>query len=342
MRTALITTTIHVPRVLERYRQLDQEVAIFVAGDRQTPHAEARSFIEALGNAAYYSDADQEKLGYKCSEIIGWNKIMRRNIALLEALRWRAEIIVSVDDDNIPLDSSYFEEFKNILSTPYSGVMASSDHGWINVGEFLVPRVYHRGFPYEFRNVDLKMSLRPVSGVRVGVAAGLWLGDPDIDAMERITLRPTVYQISKVLESGLVVDDACLSPFNSQNTAYIAELAPLMMVLVGVGRYDDIWASYIAQRVMVEMDYHVHFGAPFVWQQRNPQSLWKNLKDELFGMEFSARFCADLRPAKLDAGSVLVKLRRLYEHMRGLGYLPPEVYELGKAWSDDVEKIISR
>src|ERR1700739_1812007 len=183
MRTALITTTIHVPRVLERYRQLDPDVAIFVAGDRQTPHAEARSFIEALGNAAYYSDADQEKLGYKCSETIGWNK--------------------------------------NILSPPYSGVMASSDHGWINVGEFLFPRVYHRGFPYEFRNVDLKMSLRPVSGVRVGVAAGLWLGDPDIDAMERITVRPAVYQISKVLESGLVVDHACLSPFNSQNTAYI-------------------------------------------------------------------------------------------------------------------------
>jgi hypothetical protein len=326
---------------LERYRQLDPEVAIFVAGDRQTPHAEARSFIEALGNAAYYSDADQEKLDYKCSKIIGWNKIMRRNIALLEALRWRAEVIVSVDDDNIPLELNYFEKYRSILSTPYRGVMASSERGWINVGEFLIPRVYHRGFPYEFRNEDPKITLTPVSGARVGVAAGLWFGDPDIDAMERITLRPAVFQISKVLESGLVVDGACLSPFNSQNTAYIADLAPLMMVLVGIGRYDDIWASYIAQRVMAEMGYHIHFGAPFVWQQRNPQSLWKNLRDELFGMEFSARFCADLRPAKLGDGSVLIRLRRLYEHIRGLDYMPPEVYALGKAWSDDLEKVYS-
>ena len=342
MRIALITTTIYVPTVLEHYRRLDSGVAMFVAGDRQTPHVAARSFIESLGNATYYSDADQEKLGYKSSAVIGWNKIMRRNIALLEALRWGADIIVSVDDDNIPLESNYFEGFRNILSTPYYGVMASSERGWINVGEFLVPQVYHRGFPYEFRNEDLKVSLRPVSEIRVGVAAGLWLGDPDVDAMERITLRPTVYQVSKVLQLGLIVDQTCLSPFNSQNTAYIAELAPLMMVLVGVGRYDDIWASYIAQRVMAETDYRVHFGTPLVWQQRNPQSLWKNLKDELFGMEFSARFCADLRSTNLGVGGVLCKLRRLYEHMRRWDYLPSEVYELGKAWAADIEKVYSR
>src|SRR5215467_2560769 len=88
MRIALITTTIYVPTVLEHYRRLDSGVAMFVAGDRQTPHVAARSFIESLGNATYYSDADQEKLGYKSSAVIGWNKIMRRNIALLEALRW--------------------------------------------------------------------------------------------------------------------------------------------------------------------------------------------------------------------------------------------------------------
>ena len=342
MRVALITTTIYVPAVLARYRDLDRDVAFFVAGDRQTPHAEAKSFVEALGNAAYYSDTDQEKLGYKCSPIIGWNKIMRRNIALLEALKWKADIIVSIDDDNIPLRPNYFDEFKRILSAPYHGVMASSPSGWINAGQFLNPPVYHRGFPYEFRNTDLHLNLNPVSGARVGVAAGLWLGDPDVDAMERITQHPTVYQVSNVLEPGLVIDPACLSPFNSQNTAYVADLAPLMMVLIGVGRYDDIWASYIAQRIMAETDYHIHFGAPFVWQQRNPQNLWKNLKDELFGMEFSAKFCADLRPATVGTGNAVQKLRRLYEHIGTLSYVPSEVYELGKAWCDDVERVLCR
>lgn len=342
MKVALITTTIYVPKVLQQYRQLDREVTFFVAGDRQTPHKEARSFVEALGNAVYLSDQDQQGLGYQSSEIIGWNKIMRRNIALLEALRWGADIIISVDDDNFPLTASYFEEFKAVLSQPFHGLMASSESQWFNVGEFFSPKIYHRGFPYEQRNQDLGIKLRPASGIKVGVAAGMWLGDPDIDAMDRITSRPAVYQVSEVLRRGVIVERGCLTPFNTQNTAFLAELAPLMMVLVGVGRYDDIWASYIAQRVMMETEYHVYFGGPLVWQQRNPQSLWKNLKDELLGMEFTSRFCAELLSVRLQGGGVLEALRQIYQHIRRLDYLPPEVHELGRAWIADVERIVLR
>jgi hypothetical protein len=341
MKLALITTTIYVPHVLSLYRELDKEVMFFIAGDRKTPHDEVRRFVSSLGNAIYYSDTDQEKLGYACSEIIGWNKIMRRNIALLEAMKYGADIIVTIDDDNIPLDHDYFEVFKSVLTSPHSGLIGSSETRWFNVGEFLSPPVYHRGFPYDYRHIDLKVRLTSVCNAKVGVAAGLWLGDPDIDAMERITNRPTVYQVSEVLRSGLVVDNRCFTPFNSQNTAYVAELAPLMMVLVGVGRYDDIWASYIAERVMMDTDYHVHYGRPFVWQERNPQSQWRNLKDEVFGMEFTTRFCQDLVDANLGEGNVLEKLRRLYEHLRSVEYLPPVVYELGRAWCDDVERVLS-
>lgn len=340
MRLALITTTIYVPEVLSLYRELDKEAMFFVVGDRKTPHEKVRHLVSSLGNAIYYSDTDQEKLGYSCSEIIGWNKIMRRNIALLEAIKYGADIIVSIDDDNIPLDHNYFAIFRSVLASPYNGLMASSETRWFNIGEFLSPPVYHRGFPYDYRRIDLKAHLSPVCNVKVGVAAGLWLGDPDIDAMERITNGPTVYQVSEVLRRGLVVDNKCFTPFNSQNTAYIAELAPLMMVLVGVGRYDDIWASYIAERIMMETDYHVYYGRPFVWQQRNPQNRWRNLKDEIFGMEFTTQFCRDLLDANLGEGHILEKLHRLYEHLRNVEYLPPVVYELGRAWCNDLERII--
>jgi hypothetical protein len=342
MKLALITTTIYVPRVLELYRSLDPEAFFFVAGDRKTPHNETRAFIHKLGNAIYYSDTDQEKLGYKCSEIIGWNKIMRRNICLLEAIRHKADIIVTIDDDNIPLDRNYFADFRSVFTSSYNGIIVGSDQNWFNVGELLSPPVYHRGFPHDQRHRDLNIHLSPACNVRVGVAAGLWLGDPDIDAVERITNRPTIHQVSEVLRAGLVVDNACFSPFNSQNTAYLAELAPLMMVLIGVGRFDDIWASYIAQRVMSETDYHVYYGKPFVWQQRNPQSQWRNLEDELFGMELTPRFCQDLREASLGDGSILDKLRHLYEYFRTLQYLPPVVCQLGRAWHDDVEGVMSK
>ena len=36
--------------------------------------------------------------------LTGWNTDRRRNFALLEALKWGADLIVSVDDDMIPMN----------------------------------------------------------------------------------------------------------------------------------------------------------------------------------------------------------------------------------------------
>jgi DNA-directed RNA polymerase delta subunit len=66
MKIVLITTTIHVPHVLRLYRKLNQDVHFIVVGDKKTPHEEVRSFVHELGNAAYYSESEQETLGYKC------------------------------------------------------------------------------------------------------------------------------------------------------------------------------------------------------------------------------------------------------------------------------------
>ena len=340
MKVALITTTIYVPEVLQMYREMDKDVMFFVSGDKKTPHTETRSLVEKLGNAVYYSDKDQEKLGYRCSDIIGWNKIMRRSISLLEAIKYGADIIVSIDDDNIPLDGTYFADFVSVLSTPYSGLKASSHRGWFNIGDFMIPQIYHRGYPYDLRNSNSNYLISPTSGEKVGIAEGLWFGDPDIDAMERITNAPIVHRFSEVLRRGLVIDRMNFAPINSQNTAYVRELAPLMMPLVGVGRYDDIWASYIAERVMMTTDYCCHFGKPFVWQERNPHNLWTNLKDEIFGMEYTLQFCQDLLATDLGQGTILNKLERLYQRLRNKDYLPPVFYELGKAWCEDLRDIM--
>lgn len=340
MKTILITTTIYVPEVLKLYREISKDVLFIIAGDKKTPHDNVRKLCSELGNALYLSDVDQEKLGYSCSEIIGWNKIMRRNIALLEAIKLKPNIIITIDDDNIPLEKDYFEKFEKILTQPFSGLMVSSESNWFNIGDFFVPPIYHRGFPYEKRNGGLNLKMKPVVEKKVGIAAGLWLGDPDINAMDRIVNKPMVLGFSEVLNDGLIVDNKNFSPFNTQNTACCLELAPLLMVLVGVGRYDDIFASFIAERILMETDYHLFFGKPFVWQERNPQNLWKNLQDEMFGMQYSIQFCNDLLEINLGDGHILEKLYRIYEHLDKKTYLPPVVCQLGKSWCKDVEKLL--
>jgi hypothetical protein len=341
VRTALITTTIYVPEVLARYRELGPDVSFIVAGDRKTPHKESRQFVDSLGNALYLSDEDQEKLGYKSSEVIGWNKIMRRNIALLEAIKGGFDVIVTVDDDNIPVTEDYFDTFARLLGSSFSGVSIGSNAGWLNAGDFLQPAVYHRGFPYEFRHRELDYEVDAVSDARIGVAAGLWLGDPDIDAMERLINRPTVTGVDALAQAGFVVRPGTWAPFNSQNTAYVRSLAPLMMVLVGVGRFDDIFASYIAQRIGWAAGYVLHFGPPIVYQDRNEQSLWRNLRDELYGMEKGLEILDAIDSADVTGVDVLEDLRSVYRNLRRVEHLPPVVHELGTRWCADVERCMA-
>ena len=187
-KVSLITTTIYVPTVLKLYRDIDEHVTFYVMGDKKTPHDETRRFVESLGNSHYYSDKDQENLGYESSPIIGWNKIMRRNIALLEALKNGADIIVTIDDDNIPMNENYFNDYLSIFTRPFRGMAIDSDLGWFNAGDFMTPNVYHRGFPYDLRNKPIAYSMTHASGSKIGVALGMWCGDPDISAMERMHL----------------------------------------------------------------------------------------------------------------------------------------------------------
>jgi len=336
MRTCLITTTIQVPEVLRLYRALDPDVHFVVAGDRRSPHEEIRALLDELGNGTYLSDTDQEAMGSRCSGVIGWNKIQRRNLALLEAIRRRPEAIVTIDDDNIPLSAGYFSQIAEVLATPFNGLAMRSHGDWFNAGELLTPAVWHRGFPYS-RREPARLSSRAAVGERVGVLAGLWLGDPDVDAMTRIHEGPVVTDASVMAQRAVVLEPGGYGPFNSQNTAFLAELAPLMAVHVGVGRYDDIWASYIAERVMRDTGHVVAYGPPFVWQERNVQNLWTNLKDEVMGMESTDRFVAVLDDAVLEGDSVVERLRSLYQWLAKSDEVPTSVSDLGLAWCDDVD-----
>ena len=296
MRVYLITTTIYRPSVLSRYVELAKRsscpVTFIVAGDRKTPEDTGSWVKENCPDAIYLSPEDQDS--YPCSEKLGWDCIMRRNMAILKAIELsndNSDIVISIDDDNYPLDEDYFDRFINLLTKPYNGLSVRSTAGWFNVGDFFSPKFFHRGFPYgELRETELTYKIQYAQNEKIGIAAGLWFGDPDIDAMARITNRPEVKYMPEVAIKGVIIPSVIHTPTNSQNTAYPIELAPLMAVWPYVGRYDDIWASYMAQHIMQYFGYLVHFGPPFCLQERNPHNLMKNLKDEIHGMTYTPEF----------------------------------------------------
>lgn len=340
MKTALITTTINVPRVLRNYRQLDPDVRFFVAADLDTD-AEAYELCDDIGNC--------ESIRPTVHGFLPWapyNSIARRNVALLEALRWGADVIVSVDDDNIPLppgnwvSDSYFENFDLRLTQPYHGlsIRGQGKYTWFDVGQFLGPVAPHRGIPID--RLAAHIAFDPVVGVKVGVAAGICLGDPDISAVTRIADHPTVHRVSEVLRAGIVVDPLVdWTVFNSQNTAIVRELAPAWMMWPCIGRYDDIMASLVVQRIARERGYHIHFGQPFVWQQRNAHDLVGDLEGEVWGMRNVARVAEEID--RIDLGSattVTEQVRRIFfalEHR-----VPIEATEAGLSWCDAVEGVL--
>ncbi len=332
MKTALILTTINKPTVLQLYRKLDPDVRVFVAADLKTP-PEAQAFCVDLG-CTYLSPEHQKSLGYACSDLIGWNTISRRNIALLEALKWGARVLVSIDDDNMPV-GSYFGYF-NWAFRPFNGIKAQG--AWFDPAYLSFPRVVQRGFPQHTSFSGAGIVYKPVTDVRIGVAQGMILGDPDCSAIDRISQHPEVHQVSELLCAGIVTDPKeTYAPLNSQNIAFIRDLAPCFCMVPTFGRYDDIYASLVAQRVMREQGYYVHLGQPFAFQQRNAHNLLSDLRAEQWGAEHILEFAAWL-DGFLGQHDVIGMLRVMATHLPK--FIPSGTQELWLAWLQDCEAVM--
>jgi hypothetical protein len=331
MKIALCTTTIHVPHALKLLRKCSDSVRFFVACDQKTPD------IMEFGAAecSILSTFNQGK--WKCSEAIGWNTIARRNIAFLEALKWGADLIYSWDDDNIPVSTDHFGKLEDIFVESFNGLIVSGDDDWFDPGTLLYPRTTHRGFPY-YVHSDNRVS--HVVEAKVGVAAGLVFGDPDIDATTRIATDPKVEDATLLGRTGVVVSPHTWTVFNSQNTVVIRELMPAWFMMPHVGRHDDIYASLIVQRVARERNLHVHFGPPFTYQQRNEHNLIHDLRAEIDGMENVTRLAELLDAIILPGKSVLDDTRIIYRALEHCTFLPDEAIYAAHAWLDDCEGVI--
>jgi hypothetical protein len=114
------------------------------------------------------------------------------------------------------------------------------------------------------------------------IQADLWNGDPDIDAICRLTYKPDCY-----FETLRPFASNKISPFNSQNTFLAREVIPHYSVWPFVGRMDDIWAAYYLQTIFRE---NLIYAPASVYQDRNPQDLIKNLENEIIGYRHTLDF----------------------------------------------------
>jgi hypothetical protein len=286
MKLAVVSTTISGEKGYLSFDRLAahcpfEKVTFIISGDKKSKPFDTSRFqcpVEYLDVAA--------QARFRCSEAIGWNKIMRRNIALLRAMEMEPDFILMIDDDNIP-DKNYFKNWHSILNSPINRALENKEGDekvWFNYLKWAdaAIEIYPRGFPIRYRGnslTDFKMIPGKIPNNRIGLFQGISLGDCDIDAVTRIVYPNTVESLTEknYCVSGL------WSAYNTQNTIFSRFLFPLAFVWPYCGRYDDIYSSYAWQQILFTNGLYVHVGDAVNRQERGKGDILKELNDEVEG-----------------------------------------------------------
>lgn len=277
----IVTTTINPPSKAVKLFCERKDWNVVIVGDLITPHELFRKLEKKYKNTIYLSPEDQEEKYPELSKAIGWRKIQRRNIGYVEAYNQGAEIIATVDDDNIPYDNWGKDLFveKTIKTNYFKTKLPVFDP----IGATNHKNLWHRGYPLQLiaeRDYSQKTRKEMVPDIQ----ADFWNGDPDIDAICRMEHAPECKFDSKYFPI------ACnkISPFNSQNTFLSRKVIKDYFLFPFVGRMDDIWAGYYVQA----LGFKVVYGKASVFQQRNIHDLTRDMKAEYLGYEHNLQLAS--------------------------------------------------
>ena len=326
----IVLTTINIPLVIEdllknveRYGHINQ-TKLWVVGDVQTPKG-AKHLCQKVSDQGletiYLDIASQNKIGKKFEEFykrLPLRNESRRNIGFLAAYEDGAEVLISIDDDNFPLESDFIGGHSIVGSYCTQNVL-SDPTGYYNICEHIemnpYRHVYPRGFPFELRNTrNTPKELSINEDIKIGVNTGLWLKDPDIDATT--WLNGTIQGINFKGPDYTVLAQDTWTPINTQNTAIVRELIPAYICIpMGwevpggkINRYGDIWGGYFLQALMRDSEYVVSFGNPIVEHDRNPHNYIDDLRGEYWGLILTDWLLKNLRGFSSKQSNILDRI----------------------------------
>lgn len=330
---AVTLTTINMPIVLEKllaqqvqYSHPEFQVDYLIAGDRKTP-SEVASYVSSLqkkstSRIVYLGIKEQqEKFGHLTDlwNHIPENSFARRNYVDLMAYQEGYDVIIRIDDDNFPTNDDFFGAHGIVGDSRKINVTRSSD-GWVNVCTVLNEKenipFYPRGYPYEKRWFKHEIMTQEKQ-VKVALNAGLWIGDPDVDAVTRLCKPIDVTGLdSKKYGSTFALDKGTWCPINTQNTAFSRETIPAAFISPFAGRYDDIYSGYFLRCIMDHLDDSITYGVPLLNQIRNQHNLWKDLQLEWIGNQTADKITQLLRKIEFSNKDYLACFKELITSLR--------------------------
>lgn len=304
-----VVTTIHTPNESILGVGKLQNWCLIIIGDIATNDDDYKKLAQQNENIHYLSAKYQSEIllskkdnhAYAFTDHIPFKSFARKNIGYMFAIAHGAKFLYDFDDDNIlrTMENSDHtavpftwkgETLKTQTLTFMMTKEALNNTNNINKGPlsfnpypFMGPsyeRSWPRGFPINsledffksFSNSSESIFYGDLPYSAIGVIQSLCDGDPDVDAIFRMTRNvkgaPFTFDQS-VTAKNLLIPFHQYSPYNAQATTHMQSVFwGLFLPITVPGRVTDIWRSYFTQRIMKDVGLHLVYTPPIVTHER--------------------------------------------------------------------------
>lgn len=328
---SIVVTTINAPTRAVLELAARKEWQLLVIGDNKTPsdwHVEGARFIPI---------SQQRDSEWALAAGLPENHYCRKNLGYLEAISSGARVIAETDDDNLPGDWPPAAPDRSVRGRYLVG------EGWVNIYPYFTnERIWPRGFPLQHINRSFEVSRAQHGHHSSSVHQYLASGDPDVDAVYRMTVGRDDHTFSNDV---LVLAPNSLTTFNSQCTVWFPEAFPLLYLPSFVSfRMTDIWRSLIAQVCMWADSQLLSYHGDGVTQVRNEHNLVRDFDDEVVGYLRNDDIARTLMDLRLDPGvdAMETNLVTCYRALNEIGVIPDRELPLVDAWLSDLRSASTR
>lgn len=323
----IVITSIFPPTVAVEAFAKNASAGLIVVGDKKSPatwHCE---------NVQYLSVEDQQGMAFELASVLPFNHYSRKMMGYLKAISEGAKYIIDTDDDNIPKDDWTFPAFEGTFQR------LDEPTGFINIYQlFTKQKIWPRGLPLNLISKDFALETHISSGeCKIGIWQGLADEDPDVDAIYRLTSDEPCYFDDR---DPVVLGNAVVSPFNTQNTMIRKELFCLLYLPTYVTfRFTDILRSLIAQPVMWLHGYELGFVKATVVQKRNPHDYMKDFISEIPMYEHGEKVIQIVSDAISKTQPIEKNLLDAYGALLAAGIVTEKELVTLQAWLNDLDNI---
>ena len=283
-------------------------------------------------------DTQLNNLDYETIKYLKFNVYTRKNIGYLYAIQHGAKVIYDTDDDNVPYNKTItFDDMS--MRKPY--LVYKGNRTFYNVfAHFGQSTMWPRGYPLNKIADTPVRTYRSCSNIRPLVQQGVVDGDPDLDAIGRLTRKDSSVKFDLRFDRNqkpVALPHRSFAPYNSQNTFHLYDAFwGLFLPESATFRVTDIWRSYITQRLLWDVGGHLTYNGPNAYQNRNGHDYQSDYVEEhaLYTQCISLTNC--LLRFKGQGTSILDRYFEIFKELYRQKFLKARDVRIARAWVRDI------